>query len=214
LENTNLSLTVNGNFVAVNIYGEGKNIVSIQYDGKELPSAVIPSDIGNLKKIEIKLGKQEIPYLTKASAKVYSPEYIVDNKSLSFTLGSFKDHKVEFELISPDEVESIKINNIPTENFDVIREKGINKIKVHTISQTGEDEFFIINFEIYIIDCFCLAVIYFREIFKFYFCLFLSKHHYCSHASDSENKANQTKRYRFCFNQDVFLPKQHIYYFV
>jgi len=141
IKNINLSLTINGNLVPVNINGEGNNISSINYNGREIPSAVIPADIEALETITVELGKQKTPYLTGANTKVYSPDYDRDNKSLSFTLESFKDHKVKFMLVSPDEVESITQNNTPVSKYDVIIENENYKIKAETVSETGKDNY-------------------------------------------------------------------------
>ncbi len=141
IKNINLSLTIDGNIIPVSIHGEGKTISSIKYNGIKIPSAVIPSAIGRKEKIEIKLGKLDIPYLTKANANVYGPQYSFEHKTLEFTLESFKDHKVEFEILSPIDVESIMLNNCLVDSYTIIQKQENYMIRIKTVSQNGIDNY-------------------------------------------------------------------------
>ncbi|MCK7523015.1 MAG: hypothetical protein MZV64_37720 [Ignavibacteriales bacterium] len=84
-----LTVTIKGAPVIVDISGEGSSLSSISFDGKEIPSAVVPDDLNHLKNINLKLGKTLTPYLNSASALVFSPTYDRETKTLEFDLDIF-----------------------------------------------------------------------------------------------------------------------------
>ncbi len=142
LNKINFPLTYNNKNIFVEISGKGNEISSISFDGKELPSAIIPYDIKKLKKINIKLGKTGMPYLKTANAKVLSPEYDINDKSIGFTIQSFNGDINEFEIVSP-----VKALRILSDNKDL--ESGITQVKtddlyiitVKHLSEKAENHF-------------------------------------------------------------------------
>ncbi len=110
MDSVQLTVTINRVPVLVNINGKGSKLSSIKYDGIEIPSAIIPSNINNVKKISLKLGDSNSPYLNSANAIVIAPMYDKKTKTLEFELESFEDHLIELQIISPIEVQSVFIN--------------------------------------------------------------------------------------------------------
>ncbi len=138
LNNVALTVTIKGVPVSVQILGEGNEIASINYDDKEIPSAVVPEDINILKNISLKLGKTLTPYLSSANAIVYSPVYDKQSKTLEFDLESFEGHIMEFKIISPKETQNIFINgkNV-NDGFTGTKSNSLFEIKVqHVVQET------------------------------------------------------------------------------
>ncbi len=93
------SVVVNGEPVDVNIIGKGKFIKSIKYDGKEVPSAVVPSNIA-YKKVEITLGEPQIPYLKNTNSILKNCSYDYQKKRMKIELGAFKGHENNTVVVS------------------------------------------------------------------------------------------------------------------
>ena len=66
-KNCKFSIDVNGKPVNIDVNGEGKYIQTIKYDGKLLPSAVIPAKT-LFNKIEITLGEPKSPYVKSTNS--------------------------------------------------------------------------------------------------------------------------------------------------
>ena len=127
----NFPLTYNNINVEVEITGKGNELEAIYFDGKQLPSVIIPYDISGLKKIIIKMGKTKTPYLKSANGKLYLPRYDKNKMSLEFTLWSFNNNQNEFEVVSPYKIVRILSNDKIIQN-EVIEDKanGLYTIKV------------------------------------------------------------------------------------
>lgn len=130
-----LWVTIKGNPVSVEITGEGKRLSSILFDGKQIPSSIVPEDIINLKKIEFTLGIIKTPFLNSTNAIVFSPKFYTDTKTLEFDLESFEGHPIQIQIISPASVRSILLNNNQFEGSIVESEKDqIKEINLRHIS--------------------------------------------------------------------------------
>lgn len=101
LNKIQMSLTVNGKIVKVNINGNGEILESIKFDDLELPSVIIPSDMINIKEINLHLGDAKYPYLSKANGIVSKVEYDYDERILSFDLSSMKNENDNIEITTP-----------------------------------------------------------------------------------------------------------------
>jgi hypothetical protein len=101
-------LTVNGSKTLTRIQGNGEFISSIKYDGKEIPSAVIPTDLTGVKEIIITEGKIGLPYIKNINSELKEISFNKSNKSLSFKAVSFEGNNVTAEVISSTEPKSIK----------------------------------------------------------------------------------------------------------
>ncbi|MDO8794434.1 MAG: amylo-alpha-1,6-glucosidase [Vicinamibacterales bacterium] len=110
MDSVQLTVTLKGVPVIVDIIGEGSTLSSILFDGMESPSAVVPEDMKQLRKINLKLGNVKTPYLMSANALVISPMYDRETKKLEFDLESFEDRLIEVQVVSPTASENIAIN--------------------------------------------------------------------------------------------------------
>ena len=145
LDKINLTVTIKGIPVDVNISGKGKELSSILFDEKEIPSAVVPENIKNLKKINLKLGKTLTPYISSANVLIHSPKYDKKTKTLEFDLESFEGHLVEIEIVSPFKNQKVFINGNEIKNgisekkkneLNELQIKHLNKISVNHYSVT------------------------------------------------------------------------------
>ena len=110
MDSVELTTTVKGVPVIVDIRGEGSSLSTMSFDGRDIPSAVIPFDIDHLRRIALRLGNPKTPYLVSANALVISPVYDSATKTLEFDLESFEDHLIELQVASPTARQSISIN--------------------------------------------------------------------------------------------------------
>jgi hypothetical protein len=139
LDTINLTITIKGTPVKVEITGKGNGIASINYDGIEILSAVIPENINDLREISFKLGNTTKPYISSANALVYSPVYNEETKTLEFELESFVGHLVECEVISPFKNQKVYINS--NEIKTGISEDQKNNLNKLYIKHTGRMSF-------------------------------------------------------------------------
>ena len=110
MDSVQLTVTINGGLVLVDISGDGNTLSSVQFDEIEIPSAIVPNNMKSIKKISLKLGETKSPYLKSVNAIVISPKFDFKNRTLEFDLESFEDHIIELQIISPTEVENVLIN--------------------------------------------------------------------------------------------------------
>jgi cellobiose phosphorylase len=110
MDSVQLTVTLKGVLVTVDIKGKGSALSSILYDGKEIPSAIVPENINHLEKINLKTGNVKTPYLNSANALVISPTYERKTKTLEFELESFENHLIELQIVSPIANQNITIN--------------------------------------------------------------------------------------------------------
>jgi hypothetical protein len=101
IDSVRLSITLEGASVPVDITGHGRALRRILFDGKEIPSAVVPEDLKRAKRIQLKLGTPTTPYLNSANALVISPKYDRDSRKLEFDLQSFRDRVIKVQVIAP-----------------------------------------------------------------------------------------------------------------
>jgi hypothetical protein len=110
MDSVQLTVNLNGVPAIVDIRGEGTTLSSVSFDGRTIPSAIVPDDIKNLRRIDIRLGKAGTPYLSSANALVISPVYDAATKKLEFDLAAFEGHSIEVEVVSATPMKSIAIN--------------------------------------------------------------------------------------------------------
>ena len=126
-----LTVTIKGVPIIVDLRGKGSALASILFDGKEIPSAVVPDDILNVSRINLKLGKAKTPFLNSVNALVLSPSYDVKTKTLEFDLESFEGHLNELQVVSPTANQSISINgNFFDSGITETKKDNIYKIKL------------------------------------------------------------------------------------
>lgn len=136
MDSVQLTVTINGDPVLVDISGKGNTLSSIQFDGIEIPSAIVPSDMKKINRISLILGDTKTPYLNSVNAIVSSPQYDIKTKTLEFDLGSFEGQIIELEIISPLVVQNVFINKKQL-NTGIIESKNNNVFEIN-LKHTSE----------------------------------------------------------------------------
>ncbi len=146
LRNIELSLLVNGEIAKVLINGKGKEVAYIKYNGATIPTLVLPTDISNLNKIEIKLGKTSTPLIYSANGQINNINYNFNKNILEFDLESFIGHKIQIKIVSPIKIRNIFINKEITNEYRVVQEDGLYKLTVNHIAKLKNNKY-LIEFE-------------------------------------------------------------------
>ncbi len=142
MDSVQLTVTLKGVPVTVEIKGKGNALSSILYDGKEIPSVVIPEDINHLKKINLKLGNVKTPYLNSANAIVLSPSYDAETKTLEFDLESFEGHLIELQIVSPTANQNISLDGkYINSGITETKENNIYKINLKHLSGSKRNHY-------------------------------------------------------------------------
>jgi hypothetical protein len=142
MDSVQLTVTINGVAVLVDISGEGNTLSSIKYDEIEIPSAIVPNNMNNIKKISLKLGETKSPYLNSTNAIVISPNYDIKTKTLVFDLESFEGHIIELQIVSPTDVQNIFINGNSKSNVITESKKpGLFEINLNYTSELKKNHY-------------------------------------------------------------------------
>jgi hypothetical protein len=121
LKTVSFSLTINGSKALTTINGRGEFISSIKIDGKEMNSAVIPSELKNTKRVEILLGTPQAPYLKEINSELKTAKYDKTKKIYSFTA---ERKNITAVIISPIKPVTLKINGISRSDLLTTTKKG------------------------------------------------------------------------------------------
>jgi len=142
LDSVKFKLTLNDKLVDVEVFGRGTNVASIIYGDKQIPSLIIPSDLSIPDKIIIKLGEPDIPVIKSTEALVINPYFDKENNVLEFDLNSFEGHRVETNIISPNKIKGVNINNIKTENsYTVVKKDSLFECTLRQNSSSKKDHY-------------------------------------------------------------------------
>ena len=135
-------LTVGNKLVDVEVLGKGEKVASIMYDGKIIPSLVLPNDAGNFDKIIIQLGEPDIPFIKSADALVFNPYFDKEKSVLEFDLQSFKGHDIETKIISPMMIKDVIINGVKIEDtYTVVMNDSLFESTIKQISNSKKDHY-------------------------------------------------------------------------
>ncbi|MCF8265692.1 MAG: hypothetical protein K9I99_14420, partial [Melioribacteraceae bacterium] len=133
LGNINFQLTIKGELVPVTISGNGEDVSSINFNGKQLPTLVIPDDYPEPEKIEIKMGSLQTPMINKINGKLSQTQYSQEKKQLSFRIESFLGNELNCEVVSPIEISEIFIDGKNKTSFSTnLSENKTHRIKFST----------------------------------------------------------------------------------
>ncbi len=91
LSNCTFTEEINGKKIKVNISGKGKFVTSIKYDGKGIPSLVVPEDYTG-REIILTLGSGTSPYISSTNSILKDCSYDSGNKILKASLTGFSGH--------------------------------------------------------------------------------------------------------------------------
>ena len=142
MDSVQLTVSIKGAPVVVDIKGEGSTLASILFDGRQIPSAIVPLDMNHLSKIALQLGKAKTPYLNSANALVISPMYDRETKTLEFDLESFEGHLIELQVVSPTAEQSISINgNHISSGITESKRNNVYKINLRHVSGSERNHY-------------------------------------------------------------------------
>ncbi len=95
-----MDLYTGGRLAKITVFGGGKYIKRISYDGKELPTAVIPFSVG-YGSIVMETGIPLSPYLADCRSQLQSAAYDAGSGILDLSLNSFPGHSDMVTIIAP-----------------------------------------------------------------------------------------------------------------
>ncbi len=146
MDSVKLIVTLKGVPVNINITGEGNTLSSLLFDGKEIPSTVVPDDLIHLSKMSLRLGNAEAPYINTANALLLSPVYDRETKTLEFDLESFEGHLIDLQIVSPTVQKNISINGNSIGNgITELKKNNIYEINLQHVSELKRNHY-LINF--------------------------------------------------------------------
>ena len=129
-----------GKLTKVRISGKGRHIKKIVYDGKEIPSAVIPSD-GKYKTIDVESGTPVIPYLQSSESRLEDAQYNAESGILNLNLKSFPGHTDTVVIVSPREPSEVFLDGqLYTGQLENETDAGIRTIKLGFTYKTAAAE--------------------------------------------------------------------------
>ncbi len=124
-----LDLYSGGKLSKVIVSGNGKYIKRISYDGKELPTAVIPYD-GKYDEIKLEAGMPSAPYLAMSRSRLSNAEYNPGSKELTLDLQSYAGHIDEVTVISTTAPSRIFIDGVESDKLpEVNDDNGVKTMK-------------------------------------------------------------------------------------
>ncbi len=99
-----------GDMKDVSLGGNGKQFSEISFDGKKIPSLILPVERRSAKNISIKFGSTSEPYLTNANAVVHSVKYSTAKKQFECMVSSFKGHSTTLNISGKAKPNRILLN--------------------------------------------------------------------------------------------------------
>jgi len=142
MNSVQLTVTIKGAPVLVESTGKGSTLSSILFDGKEIPSAIVPDNVEHLEKINLKSGNVKTPYLNTANALVFSPLYDRTTKTLEFDLESFEGHLIDLQVVSPTANQSVSLNgDFISSGITETKKDNSYKIKLEHVSSLKRNHY-------------------------------------------------------------------------
>jgi len=142
MDSVRMIVTLEGASVPVDITGHGRTLSRILFDGREVPSAVVPDDIRRPERIQLELGIPTAPYLSSANALVKGPGYDGNSGKLVFDLQSFPGRVIRVEVIAPTKSRRISVNGrYVTAGITESRQNGMYRIRIEQRSDVARDHY-------------------------------------------------------------------------
>jgi hypothetical protein len=101
------------------IAGKGKGLRSLNADGREIPSRVLPLDIRDTKKWFVSLGLPQYPYLDQLNAQLRSARFDRESRTLFLKISSFKGHAVVAAIAGGARVRNVSVDGRRITNFTI-----------------------------------------------------------------------------------------------
>jgi len=130
-KSVNLTLTAGGKLFNVSIAGTGKTVKSIQYDGIEYPTLIIPSDIKKINNIKLILGAVSSPYIKYTDARLTDFTYNKTVNKMSFTLTAFPSYESKTEIMSQQKPKRIRVDGATVKDWDIVKNDGAFLITIN-----------------------------------------------------------------------------------
>lgn len=105
-----MDVMLNNELIRVTISGSGQYTRSIQYDGKDVPSMVIPEEGNVQNRVDIEQGIPSYPYIFSSGSRLGSCRFGNKGISLVADLVAFPGHQTWIKIVSPHELKSVTIN--------------------------------------------------------------------------------------------------------
>lgn len=135
---SSFTVLINGNPVSVNVHGCGEIVERITYDGKTMPTVVVPDGFTG-KSINICMGIPKMPCVISAGSVLKSCVYETRKHVLTAELSAFPGHESQVEILSPLEIESMRINGeIREEDWYTSEQDGFYNIRVDFVHQSSD----------------------------------------------------------------------------
>lgn len=134
------SLNAFGQASEIKITGNGRYIQSVKYDGREIPSAVIPCNT-KYKKINIVLGRPSAPYISNSNSLLENSSFDAGRKALHFSLKAFEGHSNTTQVISPLQPKAVYINGEKLNgNMNINNENGVYILDISFVHKSVEEK--------------------------------------------------------------------------
>ena len=118
---------------SVNVYREGPYLRSFTAGGRDVPSCVLPLDIGGASGWSVAFGGPRKPYLRNVNAIVHSVQY--RGRALTIQLSSFDGHPVTVEVAAQSGLQEASLDGERVDSVTTRDEQGFGKVV--TISFAG-----------------------------------------------------------------------------
>lgn len=142
-KNCEFTLTLDGKEILVNISGKGRTIKNIFYDNEEKYSAVVPSEVKNIKNIKIILGELETPLLKSSNSILKKCSYDEKNKKMIINLSSFEDHNVNSIILSHIKPRFVELNKNKIDTWKSLKKDNYFETEINFKQNNDIDEIII-----------------------------------------------------------------------
>lgn len=139
IKHTEFDIYANGEKINIEIVGKGHLVNTIEYDGRDYPSMVIPSVSSGMKRIKISLGAPKSAYLSRSNCEVVSCKTNGSTKSLTILLKSFIGHEIHTECILPTKPLTVEINSAKSSSWVLNELDGGYKLTTSSIQHKNID---------------------------------------------------------------------------
>jgi hypothetical protein len=127
-EQIGYDLNVFGSRARVHWQGSGKYFEQILFDNQQVPTSVLYKPVRDIKLVR---GKPQQPYLCKANVMIGSIAFDQDSKVLTMALNGVAGQRVQLEIVSPQELDSVMLDKLQLKNGVSVRND--NEIQIHKI---------------------------------------------------------------------------------
>lgn len=122
----------------VSIHGSGIRLHDFNAGEERVPSLVLPLQTAGATNYSIEMGKQVFPYLKSVNAILYTARLEKNQRSLEFTVSSFKGHRVVAQMVLPKTPTKITLDGKQLDAEEAVR--GMDGAVLVKIRFLGSDK--------------------------------------------------------------------------